>query len=87
MFSLAEDKNCDVITIYNLQYLQQQTTAVTWAGPGRHLQQSKVTELPMKVGFTELPHSAEVLEVFGSLYYLYFIYLFELWVVSCFIDI
>ena len=76
MFSLAEDKNCDVITIYNLQYLQQQTTAVTWAGPGRHLQQTKVTELPMKVRFTELPHSqtAEVLEVFGSLYHLYFIY-------------
>ena len=41
----------------------------------------------MKVRFTELPHLAEVLEVFGSLYYLYFIYLFELWVVSCFIDI
>ena len=73
MFSLAEDKNCDVITIYNLQYLQQQTTAVTWAGPGRHLQQTKVTELPMKVRFTELPHSAEVLEVFGSLYYLCYI--------------
>ena len=46
VFSLAEDKNCNVITIYNLQYLQQQTTAVTWAGPGRHLHQTKVTELP-----------------------------------------